>query len=165
MIDVVAVAEKSRYINIDLVKAFLSSLMHRLSRIELSRLGLVVYSRLAAPVLDLTENAASIVDIYAKIPVMRGIPEPALGVYEACDMIRELSEESLSSRLIVVIGSFAKKPKNDLEAAISYSESLGVKTMLMSTTPRKPSWIPEEIAHTVLILRQTNIDRALRQIL
>lgn len=165
MINLVITAEKTKYVNIELVKQFLNLLHDKILRNTHLRTGFIVFSKQAIPLLDPTPTPPNIASLYDKVPLLRGIPEPALGIYEACDMLLEYDDETITRKIIVLIASFQKKPKIDLEDALEFSESNNVICKLVTTTPRRPNWLSEEKASTISILRSSNIEKLAKNVL
>ncbi|ADI32339.1 hypothetical protein [Staphylothermus hellenicus] len=167
MIDIVIVAEKSYFIDVGKVVKFLNTIKSRILNRDMIRLGLVVFSKWAAPFMDLTTDFYRVDKIYESIPVVKGRPEPALGLYEAGDMLIDFDEGLGNEKVLVLISSLTVKPRIPLRLAIIFLESLHVNLYLLTTSRRKPKWLselPENIVKNVFILRDHNMDKIVRNI-
>ncbi|RLG81963.1 MAG: hypothetical protein DRO40_08790 [Thermoprotei archaeon] len=165
MYDIVIVAEKSRYVKSDIVLEFMDRFTTKLSDIAFSRLGLVVYCKYAFPLMDLDYNFKNLAESYRIIPTLKGTPEPSLGLYEAWEMIHDLDDGLADRKKIVLIASFAVKPRKPLLDAIKYVKNDDMELHILSTNTRKPHWLPKDIIEDIILLKQSGIDKAITSIL
>ncbi len=164
MSDVVVAAEKSIYVRMEPVMKFLEELAHALSKEVFSRVGLVVFSNHAFPILDLTYNHYKLCGVYRAVRPLKGIPEPALGVYEAIDMIRSLDDGLADKRAIALIASFSKKPALSLVDAVNYAKAQQVCLAIATTNAEAPPWLPKDIAGEVIRLKSDSIPKIIKLI-
>jgi len=162
--DIVIAAEKSIYIKMEPVLKFLDELARALSKEAFSRAGLVIFSNYAFPVLDLTYNYYKLCEVYKIIRPLKGVPEPALGIYEAIDMIRSLDDGLADKRAVALVASLSEKPRIPLVDAISYAKAQQVHLAIATTNTEAPSWLPEDITKELVQLRSDNIFKIIKLI-
>ncbi|MCX8198823.1 MAG: hypothetical protein N3E36_02190 [Sulfolobales archaeon] len=164
MNDIVIAAEKNIRMKIELVLKFLEELANTLSKDVFSRVGLVIFSSYAFPILDLTYNYYKICEVYRIIRPLKGVPEPALGIYEAIDMIRDLDDGLADKRAIALITSLSEKPRIPLVDALNYAKAQQVHLAIATTNTEAPPWLPEDIARELVQLRSDNIFKIIKLI-
>ncbi len=164
MNDIVVAAEKSIYIKMEPVLKFLDELAHALSKDVFSRVGLVIFSSYAFPILDLTYNYYKLCEVYKAVRPLKGVPEPALGIYEAIDMIKSLDDGLADKRAVALIASLSKKPGISLVDAVNYAKAQQVRLAIATTNADAPSWLPEDIVKELVRLRSDNIYKIIKLI-
>lgn len=164
MNDIVIAAERSIYIKMEPVLKFLDELTRALSKEAFSRVGLVIFSSYAFPVLDLTYNYYKLREVYRIVRPLKGVPEPALGVYEAIDMIRSLDDGLADKRAVVLVASLSEKPRIPLVDAVSYAKAQQVHLAIATTNAEAPPWLPEDITKELVQLRSDSIFKIIKLI-
>lgn len=158
MYDIALVVEKSRYVRQDIVVNFLNYVVNKLSEQAFSRVGLVVFSRYAFPLFDLGYNFSKISKLYSTIPIIQGIPEPSLGLYEAVDMIMELDDGLAEKKIILLIATFATVPRKPIVEAIDYVINSGIELYVLVAGSRKPKYLIDVYPH-VYLLKSISYDK------
>jgi len=167
LIDLVIVAEKSKYSRNELIHYFLNQLVDTLYKTPFIRVGFIVYCKYAVPLIDLSTEYRNLGKIYAHIPILRGVPEPAKAIYEAVEMLLDLEDQVTLKKKIVLVASFIKEPSISLEDALEYASMNDTRVLIIRAPQKKTHWILAEYekAPEGIYLRKNNIPDIINELL
>ncbi len=140
-IDVILLAERSRHVDPDLTKRLLENTVKALISSNTLRVGVIVFSSNAMPLIDLTVNKEKVLSALEEIPILSGPPNVIKALSEAIEMFNDFKDPITLARFIVLICGCGGRPPKAFKILLRQLFNLDIQLIIIVLGPRSPTWL------------------------